>query len=184
VDLLSSLGEIIEKIPLSLSPLNLDNQLQDAPIDKRPPVFGLSEEEAIQFTQYFECLGEKYDISVGIPDMETILEIIRDNAGTIDPDNKEAIDIFIAVSTPSDVDKFNEKLENAIASESILTNVAQWKKEMETQQSRKIERQIELMREIEEFEKLLEDDVEDSDNSLEYELADYDMVDFDYYDDD
>jgi len=134
--------------------------------------WGLTEIEEMQFKDYLEYfgdyLGEKYDITLGVPDMETVLEIVRDS-GSIDDDNQVAIDIYLAVSTPSDIDVFNEKLENTVSSESILTNVAQWKKDTELQQSQKVERQIQLMKEIEEFENLLEDDVDDFEASFEYD---------------
>jgi len=180
-----------------LSPQMVPNEKMEEKVDlelmkdsssdivQRPPVpnYGLSEAESIQFSLYFEHFGDKYDISVGVPDMETLLEIIRDNSGTIDTDQQAAIDIFVAVSSPTDIETFNQKLANTISSESILTNVAQWKKDNELQQSQKVERQLQLMQEIEEFEALDEEDLEDFEACIEYDDEDEDMDEDVEYDD-
>jgi len=80
---------------------------------------------------------KKKQDNLQVPDMETVLEILQSD---VDMDIKqEVVEVFRAVATSSVLEVFNHRLQSLISTQSILTNVNQWKKENEKQNQSKIE---------------------------------------------
>jgi len=146
-----------------------------------PPNSSVSAVELLQFNEYLQFYGDACDINIGVPDMETVLELCR-SKGVVDEDCQNAIDIFLAVSPETDINQLNQKLQDLTSSQSILANVAQWKIDVARSTAEKVQRQLELLRENEEFWEAEEetDDYElDVSYDYDYDYVEYDCIEFD-----
>jgi len=74
-------------------------------------------------------------------DMDFVLDILESD---VDVDKQNFIDVFQALATPNDLEIFNNRLQSLSSSQSIITNVEQWKREMEQKQAQKLKEEFEF----------------------------------------
>jgi len=102
------------------------------------------EEDRNRFSNEFKFHNENPYVSgwrAESVDMNVVLDVLESD---VDVDKQDILDVYQALATPNELIIFNEKLHSLTSSQSITTNVEQWKREMEQKQAQRLREEFEF----------------------------------------